>query len=147
MAIPTSYTESGLALYVRDGVLKELSTSLGWTTPDDYNEVVNDALLMMDVDDISAVSGRANIKKLRVAAQVAAWRQVVAATTGDYDFAADGGRYNRSQVNEQARAALKLAEDEAMAYGLLGNYAVAIDSVSHIHDPYKYVEDEDRVIP
>lgn len=147
MAIPATYTETDLATYIQNGVLKDLSSVLGWTTPSDYTEAVNDALLMMDVDDISEVSGRANIMKLRVAAQVAAWRQVVAATTGDYDFAADGGRYTRSQVNEQARAALKLAEDQAMAYGLLANYKVVIDAVSHIHDPYEYVEDDDRVIP
>ncbi len=147
MAAPTTYTETALAEYMRDGVLLEMATALGWSTaPDDYQDAVDDALLLFGVDAISEVTGRDNIKKLRALAKVAVWRTVMAATTGDFDFSADGGNYNRSQVNEAARKALALAESEAMAYGLDG-YEVVIDAVSHIHDPYAYVEDDDRVIP
>jgi hypothetical protein len=101
----------------------------------------------MEVDAISEVTGRANIQKLRYAAQIAVWHQVIAATAGDYDFSADGGRYNRSQINEQARQTLALVESNAMAFGLTPNYEVTIDAIQHIHDPYEYIEDEDRTIP
>lgn len=147
MAAPTSYTEEALAIYMRDGVLKELSTALGWTlVPDDYQEAINEALLMMEVDSISEVSGRSNIQKLRYAAQIAVWRQVISATTGDYNFAVDGERYDRSQVNEQAHKALALAESDAMAFGLMPNYQVTIDNMKYIHDPYQYIPDDERTL-
>jgi hypothetical protein len=129
------------------GVLGYVASALAYTDPTSYEEAVNEALLEYGVDDIADVTGRENIRKLRAVARVMVWRQVVRDTTGDFDFSADGGRYSRSQINEQARESLKLAESEAMALGALAGYVVGIDAVSHIHDPYEYVEDDDRVIP
>ena len=148
MAAPTSYTEENLALFMRDGVLKDLSGVLGWTlVPDDYQEAINEALLMMEVDSISKVSGRGNIRKLRAAARITAWQQVVSATAGDHDWSADSGRYNQSQVNEMARKNLEQAEVDGATFGLLANYQVVIDKVRHIHDPYQYVDDDLRTLP
>jgi hypothetical protein len=146
MAAPSSYTETTLAEFMQS-ILQDVATTMGWTAaPDDYQEAINETLLMMGVDSIAAVSGRENIKKLRVYARVEVWRQVMAATSGDYDFSADGGSYKRSQVHEQAKANYALALQDAMAYGLDG-YQVTIDTVRYVHDPYQYVEDEDRVTP
>lgn len=147
MAAPATYTEETLAIYMRDGVLKDLSAALGWTlVPDDYQEGINEALLMMEVDSISEVSGRANIQKLRYAAQIAVWRQVVNATAGDYNFSADGGRYDRSQVHEMGTKNLDRAESDGMAFGLTPNYQVEIDSVKYTHDPYQYIPDDERTL-
>lgn len=146
MAAPSTYTETTLAEFMQD-TLQDVATAMDWTaTPDDYQEAINETLLMMQVDAISEVTGRENIKKLRVYARVEVWRQVMAATSGDYDFAADGGNYKRSQVHEQAKANYAMALQDAMAYGLDG-YQVTIDAVQYIHDPYAYVEDDDRVTP
>lgn len=146
MAAPSSYSETTLAQYMQE-VLSEVATILGWTTtPDDYQTAVDETLLQYGVDDITTVTGRENIKKLRTLARVEVWRQAMAATAGDYDFSADGGRYNRSQVHEQAKAQHAMALQDAMAYGL-DNYRVTIDSINHIHDPYEYFEDDDRVTP
>lgn len=146
MAAPASYTETALADYMK-AVLGPVATALGWTTtPDDYQEAVNETLLMYGVDAIGDVSGRASIQKLRAFARVQVWVQVVAAVSGDFDFEADGGRYDRSQMQEMALENLSLAESAAMAYGYDG-YQVAVDKLRHVHDPYAYVADDDRVRP
>jgi hypothetical protein len=145
MAAPTVYTEKTLADFMQ-ATLADLATTLGWTTtPDDYQEAVNEALLTYGTSAISTITGTTNIRKLRAIARVQVWRQVVAAVAGDYDFEADGAKFDRSQVQEMARQALALAEVDAMAYGALDGYEVGVDTVVNIHDPYRYVEDDDRV--
>lgn len=146
MAAPDSYSEATLAEYMH-AALGELATVMGYTAASSYTEAVNEALLEYGADSIASISGRENIRKLRAIARVMALRKVVYDTTGDYDFEADGGRYDRSQVNKQAQAALALAESEAMALGALAGYVVGVDSVVHVHDPYTYLDDDDRVIP
>lgn len=150
MAAPTSYTEIALATYMH-GILGPVAAALSYSAPAGdpgaYQNAVDEALLDYGADDISTISGRENIRKLRVQARVQVWRQVIAAVTGDFDFSADGGSYDRSQVHEMALKSLAIAEEEAMALGALPGYVVGIDKVKHIHDPYAYVPDEERVIP
>jgi len=143
MAIPSSYTEETLADYMQ-AVLQDVATALGWTTtPDDYQNAVDEALLMVEMDDIAEISGRANINKLRTAARVAVWSQVAAATAGDYKFSADGGSYDRQQVHDHALAMLNRAETDAAALGL-GHNVIGQDRLRHVHDPYEYHTDEER---
>jgi len=117
------------------------------TTPDDYQEAVNAALLTYGADDIAGITGRENIQKLRALAKIEAWKLVLAQTAGDFDFRADGGSYNRSQIYAQAVQSLLLAELDAMALGALIGYQVGVDKLVHIHDPYIYLEDDDRTAP
>lgn len=146
MAAPSSYTEATLADYMHTA-LGAVASAMAYTSPASYSEAVNEALLGYGVDDIATISGRENIRKLRALARVQAWKQVIADVTGDYDFSADGGQYSRSQVHKMALEALALAENEALALGAIPGYVVGIDAVKHIHDPYQYIEDEDRIIP
>lgn len=150
MAAPSSYTEITLGQYMH-GVLGPVAAALDYTEPSadagDYQNAVDEALLNYGADAIADVSGRENIRKLRALARVQVWRQVIAAVTGDFDFSADGGRYDRSQVHEMALKSLAIAEQEAMELGALPGYVVGVDAVQHIHDPYRYVPDEERVIP
>lgn len=146
MAAPASYTEDTLAQYM-ESVLGPVAGALAYTAPDSYKEAVNEALLDYGADGIASITGRENIRKLRVLARVQVWRQVVAAVSGDFDFSADEGDYSRSQVQEMALKALEIAEQEAMALGAIPGYVVGIDAVKHIHDPYAYRPDEERVIP
>lgn len=142
MAIPSGYTEQALAAYMHD-VLGAVGTSLDFSVTDgDYAEAVNDALVAYGVDDIQTVSGRANIARLRALARVEAWRLVVRNTAGDYDFQADGARYNRSQIHAQAQENLQEALNDAAAYD--PSYRVGIDRIVHKHDPYAYLPEEDR---
>lgn len=146
MAAPTSYSETTLADYMHT-LLGPVATALDYTSPASYVEAVNEALLDYGTDDISTVSGRDNIRKLRALAMVQAWRLVVQQLSTDYDFSAGGATYNRSQMQKQAAEALARAEQTAITLGATPGYVVGIDTISHIHDPYRYVPAEERVIP
>lgn len=144
MSAPTSYTEATLASYMHS-VLGDVATALGWAAGTaSYGEAVNEALLVYGVDSISSVSGRDNIAKLRALARVEAWRQVAAYTAGGYDFTADGASYQRSQMHAQAMASMRTAEADAMQYGGYG-YEAIFQNLEHVHDPYAYLDDDDRV--
>jgi hypothetical protein len=145
MAAPTSYTETSLKIYMHTA-LGAVATALGWTVQDgNYDELVNETLLVYGTDDVTGISGQDNIRKLRTLARVEAWRAVVRETAGDYDFSADGGSYKRSQIHAQAKMALEAAQDEAALYD--DSYRVVIDQVKHVHDPYAYFPDEERTVP
>jgi hypothetical protein len=140
MSIPASYTETTLADFMKDQ-LKGIATMLGWTTtPDDYQEAVNEALLAYGVSDIATISGLANIKKLRALARVQVWKAALAAVAGDFSFSADGGSYQRDQVFQHIKDALQQATTEALVYD--PNYAAEISMVDYGRDPY-VVRDED----
>lgn len=146
MAAPSSYSETGLADYMHT-VLGPVATALAYTSPASYVEAVNEALLDYGTDDISTVSGRDNIRKLRALAMVQVWRMVVQQLSTDYDFSAGNSTFNRSQMQKQAAEALSRAEQTAMTLGATPGYVVGIDTITHIHDPYRYVPDDERVIP
>lgn len=144
MSAPNSYTEATLAAYMHS-ILGDTATALGWASGTaSYGEAVNETLLAYGVGDISSVSGRDSISKLRALARVEAWRQVAAYTAGGYDFTADGASYQRSQMHQQAQDAMKAAEADAMRYGGYG-YEAIFQNLEHVQDPYAYIEDDDRV--
>lgn len=140
MSIPTSYTETTLADFMEDQ-LKNIATMLGWTTtPDDYQEAVNEALLAYGETDISQITGTANLQKLRVLARAEVWKAALAAVSGDFDFSADGGSYKRDQIFQHIKDMLDRATTEALVYDPL--YAAEIEEVEYGRDPY-VVRDED----
>lgn len=144
MAIPSSYTEATLASYMQT-VLQDVGLALGWTTtPDDYQNAVDESLLLMEVDDIADISGRASLRQLRAAARITVWSQVAAATAGDYKFSADGGSYDRHQVHEHALAMKAQAESDAYALGVGASWTVGQDRLKHVQDPYEYHTDAER---
>ena len=144
MAAPTTYTEKTLGQYMQVSlgkVAKALALTAGPSDAGDFTEAVNDCLLAYGVDDISTISGRDSITKLRALARVAAWQFVVTNFSALYDFSADGGSYNRSQLFKNAQDSLKLAEQAALPYD--SSYAVQVFGVDQKHDPYAYrPEDE-----
>lgn len=145
MTTPTSYTEATLAAYMH-ATLGDVASALGWASGTaSYGEAVNETALAYGVDDITTITGRENIARLRALARAESWRQVMAYTAGDFDFSADGASYNRSQVHAQAKAALQLAEADAMRYGAYG-FDVVVQNVRDVHDPYAYIPDDDRVL-
>jgi len=143
--MPTAYTETQLAQYM-DNILGPVADAMGWVVVDgDYDEAVISSILTYGVDDVSTVSGSDNITKLRAIARVEAWRAVRDATAGHYDFSDGGVSLKRSQMHAQAVTSMLSAEAEAMQFGVYGN-EVYIDTITYIHDPYRYLEDDDRVI-
>lgn len=147
MAIPTTYTEKALAEFMHTTlgkVAKALDLHVMPDGPGDYAEAVNDALLDYGAQDIATITGMDNIQKLRALAKVCAWRHVVNNFAALYNFSADGGSYSRSQLFDQAKAALKIAESQALPYAT--NNVIRIRKVDHIHDPYTVRDIEDRTL-
>jgi len=135
MAIPASYTETTIKYYLHD-MLGAVATMLGWS-PDgaDYDEAVDEAIASYGVDDISAITGRDNVRKLRALARREVWRAVMQATTGHYDVTTDGASRNRSQMHVQAREQFDLADAACMSYGEDG-YTISSVHISYTDDPY-----------
>ena len=144
MSIPTSYTETTLAEFMHTS-LGKVAQVLG-LSPEagSYGEAVNEALLRYGTDSIGSISGAANLLKLRTLAKVAAWEFVVTNFAALYDFSADGGTYNRSQLFDQAKQSLELAQAQALPYD--SAYEARVIGVDHAHNPYQYrPEDETGV--
>jgi hypothetical protein len=130
VAVPTSYTDASFKTYL-DAVLSDVADLLGWSTgAGDYDEALNDALFLADVDAISDVAAtRAAIAKLRTCGRIAVWRAACAALSSRYDLKTGPDSLNRGQLYEHAQAQLRSAERDGMLYGI--NYTVETTSVTH----------------
>lgn len=149
MAYPASYTEQSLAEYMH-ATLGAMATRLGWTVDDgDYAEAVNEAVAAYGTDDITGISGRENLRKLRALARREVWRLVVQSLAAYYEFSTDGQSFKPNQMSEQATAALAQAEADCVALGINddAHYSVSIDSVIYPHDAYSYLPDSVRTRP
>lgn len=150
MAIPTSYDEAGLKAYLH-AELGTMATGLEWTVDaGSYDEIVYDSLFRYGQIDIGEITGADNVRRLRCLAKVFVWRAVVKAVAGDFDFSADGASFSRSQIQTMAEKALRMAEDEAGPYLYDDDddnrNAACITKVTHKHDPYQYVPDDERTL-
>jgi hypothetical protein len=132
MPIPSSYTEDGIAQYMLN-VLENAGPAAEWTSAD-FEEQVVDLLLDYGVTDIASAT---DITKLRSLARVQAWRKVVAAVSGDFDFSADEAEYNRRVVFEHARTMLEEAERAAAEW--LEKLWATQGSMTWEDDPYAAV--------
>lgn len=97
---------------------------------EDMEQAYIDLCLTCGVDDISQ---EPNQIKIRYLARVFAWRKVVKAMSGDFDFKADDGDYKMSQAFDAAREVLRQAERDAdpwmAAVGLTDEYQV-VDNIA-----------------
>lgn len=145
MPLPTSYTEATFSEYL-DSELGPIANSLGWAAPntDDYNEVVNDTLLLYGESDIASITGLANIQKLRTLGMLSAWRRVVRFISGNFDFSSDGGTYSRSQAETMARNRVMELESEAAEW--LGINQIKMQRVEYPHSPYRDTVLADRLV-
>lgn len=142
MPPPTVYSEITFAEYLHQA-LGATAEALGFDpSAGSYAEVVNETLLAYGELAMANITGAANLKKLRALGRLEAWRAVVAQTAGDFAFEADGGKYNRSEIHKMALENLAKAESEAAQYDT--SLRVGIDSVNYIHDPYKYLSEDER---
>jgi hypothetical protein len=98
-------------------------------------EAMYSALLAYGVSNVILCTDMA---KLRALARVYAWRAVVAAVAGDYDFTDAGSTYNRSQITQNAQDALALAEADAWAY--LPGGVITRQPFTLTDNPYRRVD-------
>lgn len=131
MAVPASYTDEELRIFMIT-VLGRVATVIGWTKDTgQIAEAVNDTLIAYGVDDISEAT---DVEKLRALARHYAWSAAVDWLSTDFNFSADGGRYDRAQVFEHAQQRLDAAWSEAFQY--LPRYSIQAHTTSYTVDPY-----------
>lgn len=145
MALSTYASDLELASYMHR-VLGNTATVLDLSPANgDYDEAVSDAVAAYGADDVSSISGRDNLRKLRALARREVWRAVRDSTAAHYRFAADNQTFDRQQIHEHAADMFRQAEIDCYEFGV--NYAAEVDRVHFVHDPYAFVEDQDRTRP
>lgn len=120
MAVTGYADEAAIANYMHDVLgADELATSLGWSVAaGDYQDAVDETLLVLDITDPSTLTATADLRKLRAIARAEVWRSVMSRTAGDYDVRLeDDTDTKRSQVHKHARAMFEAAKAEAVALG------------------------------
>lgn len=143
MPVPTSYSEAIFADYMTS-VLGEVASLLGWDAGTvQVQEALTDTLLEFGESTIGNVTLPVDLRRLRALGRRAIWRAVVQATTGKYDFSDSDARFTRSQINAQAREALKLAEADCLEFS--PTYEVTMTRITRPNDPYQVIPDEERV--
>jgi hypothetical protein len=146
MAVPALYDEQALAEYMHR-IVGPIAGALRWAVEDaSYQEIVSDALLAFGQTDLTQITGDAEIAKLRTVARWAVWRAAVEQLSAAYDYTTEGQTFNRSQMQKAAQTALDRSERELSSAGL-GNWKPIVSRAVHIHDPYVWLPDEQRVIP
>lgn len=80
--------------------------------------LAEEALEALSIDGADADLATADVPNMRLALDVVVWRWVEGRAALGYDFSADGGSYQRSQLAKQAADMRRKAEDRAAAAGL-----------------------------
>ena len=120
--------------------LGPLAGILEWTAEaGDFDDVVKDAMLSLGTDDLTTKSTLAQIKEVQTFARVALWAAVVEATAGHYAFTADGGTFNRQQIQEMAQGNLDRAMADSMAY--TDAYTIGTAPITYHNDFYRDHDD------
>jgi hypothetical protein len=115
------------------GEIGALSDALCLKSTDDLEPTIVDLLLELGVSQPSAIT---DVRRARAFARVFIWRRVAARTAGDFNFAADGGRYDRSQVHDNAVKMAAAAEADASPFGWSGSGRGYVDEIVSRVDPY-----------
>lgn len=133
MPVPSSYTEDTLKAFCHT-LLTETATGLGWSVDGgSYDSVVEDVLIEYGVPNIAEAS---DLRKIRALARVCTWKKVLAATSLDYTFSADGGSFQRGQMFDHAKTQFELASVEAASYLGVGSVTMYQFRDDHTNDPY-----------
>jgi hypothetical protein len=117
--IPTTYSDEGLAEFMRDSVLKDVAVDLDLTDidmdedPSPYLDAVREALNGYGVGDIGEA---VDTYLLRLYARREAWRMAMSYSASLYDVSGTERILKRSQIHTQARAMFYQAEAELRSY-------------------------------
>lgn len=146
MAIPASYTEETFAEYLHSQ-LYGIAGALGWTVAgNSYDEIITDTLVAYGASDIEAITGDANVVKLRRIGRYEVWRAAVDGLTAKYDYATNQQSFDLSQMFKQARQAFTQAERDVAQYGVGGN-VIGVKRVIRTQEPYAYIDPELQTAP
>lgn len=144
MAVPTAYTTTSLAVYLKY-VPGDIIDVLGWNTDSpQVQEAVNDALLEYGVTDAASITGTDEIRRLRALGRRAIWRAIVQATANWYGITDNGQVLDRQQVHAQALLAFEQADNDCRAAGADPALAVNVIHVQRVRDPYAVIPDAER---
>lgn len=144
MPVPTTYSESLLADYLAS-VLGDFADLLGWNAGSvQVQEAVADAILDLDLTDISQATTPTLIRGLRALGRRAIWRSVVEAVAADYTVTDNNQTLEREQMQKQAKVAFDIAEGDCLEWPA-PYYKVDIVSVKRPNDPYVVIPDSERV--
>jgi hypothetical protein len=140
---PTGYTEQTLADFLIIE-LSDIGTILGWTADlDIVTAAVNDVEGWLGVSD---VADSVEVTAIRALGAVAIWRRAVKALSSRYTVSEDQQKYDRSDLLKNAQAALAIAESEAGQYLQAAATPIRLTTLDYVNDPYRYVDNADRVI-
>lgn len=144
----SSYTENGLKLYMHAMLGdNEVAAALDWSVEDgDYDEALNEALLVYGTSDITAVTGNANIRKLRAIARMELWRNVMARTTHRHQRGIQGEARSEHMVWEHAKSMFMMASEYAARLGVDVDTTseIGITKVTYDNDAYRLSSDTDN---
>lgn len=120
MTIPASYTAKTLAEYMRDEVLQDTATVIGWNGEvgadgGKYKGAVNETLLAYRKAaklPLATLETAADIGLLRAIGRREVWRKVAEANSGTYTFSDAGATYNRKEIYENAMRNYEIAVGE-----------------------------------
>jgi len=111
--------------------LGNLATDLGYTSGS-LSVVVSDTLLEYEVDtEAEAI----DFKKLYAIAKVIVWKKILTDLVTAYNFSADGGNFQRSQMYDMAMKNYQDCINSALPY--LSGYAIEVGEINFTDDPYK----------
>lgn len=145
MAVPTAYTATSLAVYLKY-VPGDLLDVLGWDTDSpQVQEAVNDALLEYGETDVASISGTDAARRLRALGRRAIWRSIIQATAHWYSLTDNGQKLERQQVHAQALKAYEQADNDCRAAGADPALAVNVIHVQRVRDPYAVIPDAERL--
>ena len=142
MTLPTVYTEKTLAEFMHNELGKVAGITgynVGVNDAGSYAEAVNETVLAYGVTSIINAS---DIQKVRALARVEAWKKACNDLAALYKFSSDGASYERQQMF--ANAQLNLGRALTLALQWDPSYEITVTKVRPVHDPYRYLEDEDR---
>lgn len=143
MALPASYTEATLKAFMHTDA-GEIATVLGWTVDGgSYDEALNDALVGYGLDDVTTVTGRANLGKLRAHARAAVWACAVKSLAAWVNHSADGRSFSDGALQASAAENYKQAINELIRLDTAA-YSVTVQTVRDRHSPFHPISDTDR---
>jgi len=115
MPLITNYNESEVMQYMED-VLGDTAHKLGWdAASSDFQEPVNEVLLLLDEADFTFVDTAAEAKKVRLLARMEAWRAAMYYSVHESSYSAGApgtGQTNRADIHRHAKAMYELAKME-----------------------------------
>lgn len=141
MAAIQPYTPQTFKEYLHS-LLGHTAAGLSWSVAGgSYDEILSEALLAIDTDDITTITDNAGLGKIRAVGRYCLWSAVAAALAGEFDFSADGGSYSRNQAHENALKMLDRAEIDLAQYGLIGYVVTSSGATYGKYDPYQNHDD------